>query len=89
MSFFRHAKIYRSDLKPGELNGPSSCPPDHRCDESSTGYSLTGCSPAVPLSASPVLYSFSFFPAAVHSSAANGTLSLLPCLNFGVHSNLS
>ena len=28
-------------------------PPPHRCDESSTGYSSAGCSPAEPASASP------------------------------------
>jgi len=46
--------------------------------QSSTGYSLTGCSPAEPLSASPIFYSFSLYPAAVYSSAANANLSLLP-----------
>src|ERR1017187_9381524 len=34
-------------------------PTDHRSDESSTGYSFMGCSPAEPTSASPVLHSFS------------------------------
>lgn len=76
MSFFRHGKIYRSDLRSMELN--SSSMDDHRYDESSTGYSLTGCSPAEPLSASPIFYSFSLYPAAVYSSAANANLSLLP-----------
>jgi len=76
VSFFRHGKIYRSDLRSMELN--SSSMDDHRYDESSTGYSLTGCSPAEPLSASPIFYSFSLYPAAVYSSAANANLSLLP-----------
>jgi hypothetical protein len=50
MSFFRHEKIYRSDLngKPTEADFP-----DHRIDESSTGYSLAGWSPPEPASASP------------------------------------
>jgi putative transposase len=54
MSFFRHGEIYRWDGKPGpergELNLSSS--PIH-IDESPTGYSLAGCSPAEPDSASP------------------------------------
>jgi transposase InsO family protein len=54
MSFFRHAEIYRSDVgsKPeGEPVATGS--PDHRLDESPAGYSLAGCSPAEPASASP------------------------------------
>jgi hypothetical protein len=50
-------------------------PGDHRSDESSTGYSFVGCSPAEPMSASPILRSFSLNPAAVQSSAANRKLS--------------
>ena len=54
MSFFRHGEIYRWDGKPGsergELNLSNS--PIH-IDESPTGYSLAGCSPAEPDSASP------------------------------------
>jgi len=38
---------------------------------------LTGCSPAEPLSASPIFYSFSLYPAAVYSSAANPDFSQL------------
>jgi len=48
MSFFRHAEIYRSEGEPDE---PGS--PDPRFDESPVGYSLAGCSPAEPASASP------------------------------------
>ena len=50
MSFFRHEKIYRSDVngKPTEADLP-----DHRLDESSAGYSLVGWSPPEPASASP------------------------------------
>jgi putative transposase len=50
MSFFRHEKIFRSDVngKPTEADFP-----DHRIDESSTGYSLPGWSPPEPDSASP------------------------------------
>ena len=50
MSFFRHEKIYRSDVegKPAEAGLP-----DHRLDESSAGYSSAGWSPPEPASASP------------------------------------
>jgi transposase InsO family protein len=48
MSFFRHAEIYRSDGEPDQTG-----PPEHRFDESPTGYSLAGCSPAEPASALP------------------------------------
>lgn len=55
MSFFRHGEIYRWNDKPdperGELNRSNS--PAHPIDESPTGYSLAGCSPAEPDSASP------------------------------------
>jgi putative transposase len=54
MSFFRHAEIYRSDrevLKNGESAETNS--PAHRLDESPAGYSLVGCTPALPTSASP------------------------------------
>jgi transposase InsO family protein len=55
MSFFRHGEIYRWDgkhgQKPGEPDRSSS--PAHPIDESPAGYSLAGCSPAEPASASP------------------------------------
>ena len=59
MSFSRHGEIYRSTKRPrgrprkggGEPVPPSS--PPHRIDESPVGYSLAGCSPAEPASASP------------------------------------
>jgi len=57
MSFFRHGEIYRWDNlsgeERGELNRSSS--PAHSIDESPTGYSLAGCSPAEPASASPAI----------------------------------
>jgi hypothetical protein len=76
VSFLRHVKIYRSDLFRWELDTKYNSRPDHRFDESSTGYSLTGCAPAEPASASPVLDSFSLYIATVHQTAANGNLSL-------------
>jgi putative transposase len=59
MSFARHGEIYRSWKRrrgrPPKTNrepvSPSS--PPHRIDESPLGYSLTGCAPAEPVSASP------------------------------------
>src|SRR5450755_845145 len=60
----------------GKLDETSNFPSDHRSDESSTGYSFMGCSPAEPMSASPVAHSFSPNPSAVQSTAANRNLSL-------------
>jgi transposase InsO family protein len=54
MSFFRHREIYQSDVvskAKGESAETGS--PDHRLDESPSGYSSAGCSPAEPASASP------------------------------------
>jgi hypothetical protein len=78
MSFYRHRKIYRSDVASRELNSTlSSLADDHRFDESSTGYSSAGCSPAEPASASPVDNSLVQNQAAVNKNAANGNLSLI------------
>jgi integrase-like protein len=54
MSFFRHEEIYRSDAASRTEGEPDETgSPDHRVDESPAGYSLAGCSPALPASASP------------------------------------
>lgn len=57
MSFFRHGEIYRSD---GDQQAgsrlTSSLPALIGLDESPAGYSLAGCSPAEPASASPADY---------------------------------
>ena len=56
MSFFRHGEIYRWGNKPAEHGEPNrSSSPAHPIDESPTGYSLAGCSPAEPASASPAI----------------------------------
>ena len=57
MSFFRHGEIYRWDDKPGEEHGEPNrfSSPAHPIDESPTGYSLAGCAPAEPDSASPAI----------------------------------
>src|ERR1700687_4323026 len=78
MSFFRHLNIFRSELLRWELDTKYNSRPDHRFDESSTGYSSTGCAPAEPASDSPVTHSFSLYDATVHQTAANANLSLLP-----------
>jgi hypothetical protein len=49
MSFKRHEEIYPNDRGAD----PNPAPPAHRLDEFPAGYSLTGCSPALPASASP------------------------------------
>jgi transposase InsO family protein len=54
MSFFRHEEIFRSDVGSKAEGEPAeTCSPDHRLDESPTGYSLAGWSPPEPTSASP------------------------------------
>ena len=51
VSFSRHEEIYRPMLEPGQ---PSMDHPGlHRYDEFPAGYSLVGCAPAEPASASP------------------------------------
>jgi hypothetical protein len=75
VSFIRHRKIYQFDGLKGKLDCTSNFPIDHRSDESSTGYSFMGCSPAEPMSASPVIHSFSLTPSAVKSTAVNRNLS--------------
>ena len=76
MSFYRHRKIYRSDRLNRRRSSALRPLLDHRCDESSTGYSSAGCSPAEPASASPVHPSLIDIQAAVKYNAANGNLSL-------------
>src|SRR5260370_28828311 len=53
MSFSRHAEIYPWDG--GTIS--SSVPPPFAVDESPVGYSLAGCSPTEPASASPTSFS--------------------------------
>src|SRR5579864_4713029 len=56
MSFSRHEEIYRSDVqldKTWERQLRSSLPALIGCDEFPAGYSLAGCPPAEPASASP------------------------------------
>src|SRR6202790_4351199 len=53
MSFFRHMEIYRSDGRRWKRRKPTAGFPAHRFDESPAGYSLAGCPPVEPTSASP------------------------------------
>ena len=53
MSFSRHGEIYPSDGNARAMAGA----PAHRLDEFPAGYSLAGCAPAWPASASPTLKS--------------------------------
>jgi hypothetical protein len=63
MSFPRHGQIYRWPLaKTLEAKPLQLRPQCHRIDEFATGYSLAGCSPAEPASASPA--GFIFIPPA-------------------------
>jgi hypothetical protein len=55
VSFLRHGEIYRWDRKHDQKQEEPdrSSSPAHPIDESPDGYSLAGCSPAEPDSASP------------------------------------
>jgi hypothetical protein len=54
MSFFRNGEIYRP-IRGGKLGQPwTDCPQPHRYDEFPAGYSLAGCAPTEPASASPL-----------------------------------
>ena len=54
MSFPRHPEIYPSD----EGAAAHGRAPAHRADEFPAGYSLAGCSPAAPASASPAGFEY-------------------------------
>ena len=80
MSFFRHAEIYRSDvIQPMQVprSSPATAPRSHRLDEFPAGYSLAGCSPAEPASASPTTRSMRYVVLAGNGLSANGNLSLI------------
>ena len=73
MSFFRHGEIYHFDEGAIPLDHALA----HRNHEFPAGYSLAGCSPAVPASASPASAIFQgSFPHA-NNFAVNGKLSLI------------
>ncbi len=73
MSFVRHREIYPSDG--GQTRTGRA--PAHRLDEFPTGYSLAGCSPAEPASASPASLILLRLHSFVYDVSANGNLSLV------------
>jgi hypothetical protein len=78
MSFFRHEEIYRPDggLRARQLrSGLEAAPQAHRSDEFPAGYSLAGCSPAEPASASPTGPSMRWGFRAGNDLSANGNMS--------------
>ena len=89
MSFLRHEEIYRSDrrdlcwsgARSGRLHAPT-----HRLDEFPAGYSLAGCAPAEPASASPVEKKFTMKAAPQASFfQRTGKTCLAGCLTVGGH----
>jgi hypothetical protein len=88
MSFLRHAEIYPDALcltGTGEL---PTTPQTHR-NEFPVGYSLAGCSPAEPASASPTALILQPFIPFVDTISANGHLSLISVSQLGGAVHLS
>ena len=85
MSFLRHGEIYPYDggcLRKPNLTeqgrgSTQATAPFHRGDEFPTGYSLAGCAPAEPASASPVNGSIGGPVERDNRLAVNGNLSRL------------
>lgn len=73
MSFLRHTEIYPSDGGAGTMTSASA----HRLDEFPVSYSLAGCSPAEPASASLTTASVHCLCLAEQRNSANGNLSLI------------
>ena len=89
MSFLRHREIYRSDglgfCKSGAQSGRLHAP-THRFDEYPAGYSLAGCAPAEPASASPAGRQSTMMGALQPSFFQRmGKPCLAGCLTSGVH----
>jgi hypothetical protein len=79
MSFNRHWEIYPSDEDASITSVPA-----HRLDEFSAGYSLEGCAPALPASASPTASEYALKSSCrsiVFHRAANSVLTV--CLTPG------
>src|SRR5438128_710739 len=92
MSFKRHKEIYPNERGADQNAGA----PAHRSDEFPAGYSLTGCSPALPASASPAGVEYDFRAAQLRGSLNrketlkqpdSGSILIGPffCPNNGVH----
>jgi len=95
MSFLRHREIYQvSEANCGdrELKGrdPAATPFAHRLDESPVGYSLAGCSPAEPASASPTEVTLKQWRGELQEGIGrNVDPTLTRGLTLGAHPNLS
>ena len=81
----------RKSIETGGLLGAGSCPAPsaHRLDEFPAGYSLAGCSPAAPASASPAVCQYAAAAlknAMLFQRAAR--VSVFHCLSDGVHAIL-
>jgi hypothetical protein len=80
MSFPRHREIY----PPMEAQTEAVGAPAHRLDEFPAGYSLAGCSPAEPASASPAGHQYaikSFCRSRVFQRTVNSVLTV--CVSRG------
>ncbi len=81
MSFLRHPEIYRPMWSSQRLSlgATTAAAPTHRLDEFPAGYSLAGCAPALPASASPADHQFavqSFCRSSIFQRTANSVLTV-------------
>jgi hypothetical protein len=79
MSFLRHEEIYRPDVRLGQKLGaatPVAAPVLIGCDEFPVGYSLAGCPPAEPASASPTGHDSQQSTLPYNDFSANGNYPL-------------
>ena len=93
MSFSRHGEIYRSDglgFVGAGRRARWADAPAHRLNEFPAGYSLAGCSPAEPASASPAEEKFTMKAAPQASFfQRTGKTCLAGCLTVGVQRDQS
>jgi hypothetical protein len=86
MSFPRHREIYRPmwSFRARSLGATTAAAPIHRLDEFPAGYSLAGCAPAEPASASPAGNQYalqSFCRSRIFQRTANSVLTV--CVSSG------
>jgi len=85
MSFLRHEEIYPSDG--GRAIAEPA--PTHRLDEFPAGYSLAGCAPAEPASASPTgTYSETNTARRTMALQSTADCGVTGCLSTWVHRNM-
>ena len=91
MSFPRHEEIYHPIGTANRLGRPTrDRPSPHRYDEFPAGYSLAGCAPAEPASASPAGHQYavqSFCRSRIFQRTANSVLTV--CVSPGGKINAS